>query len=97
MRNVYLVCYDVADPRRLRMVFKILKGAGDAVQYSVFRCELTREERQQLLGKLYEVLHLSQDRLLFANLGKSDGRGRDCLEYIGDPRECADWTRPMVV
>jgi CRISPR-associated protein Cas2 len=40
MRSVYLVCYDVADDKRLRPVYQTLVGAGDPLQYAVFRCAL---------------------------------------------------------
>lgn len=97
MRKVYLICYDVCDAKRLRKVYKTLKGAGDALQYSVFRCELTAEEKQDLLSQLWEIINPGQDRLLFANLGPVESRGLDCLEYWGEPREQPDFTRPIVL
>ncbi|MEZ6063588.1 MAG: CRISPR-associated endonuclease Cas2 [Planctomycetaceae bacterium] len=96
MKNVYLICYDVSDPKRLRKVYKALQGAGESLQYSVFRCELSREERHQLIERLWELLNLAEDRLLVANLGVSGTRGSDCLQYWGIPRELPDSTRPIV-
>ena len=96
MRNVFLICYDICEPKRLRRVHRILKGVGDAMQYSVFRCELTAEERQQLIGRLWDVINPGQDRLLFANLGPSQGRGLDCLEYWGNPIERPASTRQII-
>ena len=72
MRNVFVVCYDVCDAKRLRRVHKVLKGAGDALQYSVFRCELSRTEKQELVARLWEIINPGQDRLMFANLGAVD-------------------------
>ena len=42
----YLVCYDIRDPQRWRRCFKLLKGYGEGLQYSIFRCRLdmTREK-----------------------------------------------------
>jgi CRISPR-associated protein Cas2 len=97
MRNVFLVCYDVSDAKRLRQVHRVLKGAGDSLQYSVFRCELTREEKQRLISELWEIINPGQDRLLFANLGPANARGLDCLEYWGEPREQPALTRPLVL
>ena len=97
MKHIYLICYDVSDPKRLRKVYKTLQGAGESLQYSVFRCELSAVERQQLIEKLWEILHLAEDRLLVANLGQSDSRGSDCLQYWGIPRELPDSTRPIVL
>ncbi len=97
MKHVYLICYDVADASRLRKVYKCLQGAGESLQYSVFRCELSKEERQELIERLWGLLKLSEDRLLVANLGLSESRGADCLQYWGVPRELPNSTRPLVI
>jgi len=97
MRRVFLICYDVCDPKRLRKVHRVLQGAGDSMQYSVFRCELTAEEKQDLMTVLWEIINPGVDRLLFANLGPVDSRGREALEYWGDPREQPEFTRPIVL
>lgn len=36
----FLVSYDIADPRRLRRVCRLLESAGTREQYSVFICNL---------------------------------------------------------
>lgn len=97
MRKVFLICYDVCDASRLRKVHKVMKGVGDSMQYSVFRCELTAEEKQDLLSRLWEIINPGQDRVLFANLGPVESRGVECLEYWGEPREQPEFTRPIVL
>lgn len=97
MRNVFLICYDICDSARLRKVHKIMKGAGDSMQYSVFRCELSQMERQELMSKLWDIVNPGVDRVLFANLGPVDSRGRESLEYWGDPREQPEFTSPIVL
>ena len=62
-----LVAYDVRDPKRYRKVFKILRGAGHSVQYSLFRCRLDAREVEQLRWQLAEVM-ASEDRLLVIDL-----------------------------
>jgi len=52
MRQTYVVAYDISDPKRLRKVYKTMRGYGEHVQLSVFRCELTEMERLELRGKL---------------------------------------------
>jgi CRISPR-associated protein Cas2 len=37
MRQAFVVSYDVCCPKRLRKVFRVLRGFGDHVQLSVFR------------------------------------------------------------
>ena len=86
MRNVYLVCYDVADDKRLRRTHKKMRGFGDPMQYSVFRCELSRVEKQLLQSTLWEILNLEHDRVMLVDLGPVGARGDDCVEFWGAPR-----------
>ena len=37
MRSSYLVCYDISDDKRLRKVFKLMRGFGDHLQFSDLR------------------------------------------------------------
>ena len=67
------------------------------MQYSVFRCELSPEEKHDLVTELWEIINPGVDRVLFANIGPVDGRGRDCLEYWGDPREQPEFTNAIVL
>lgn len=48
MRSVFLLCYDVADDKRLRKTYKKMCGFGTPLQYSVFRCELSATEKQRM-------------------------------------------------
>lgn len=73
MRNMFLVTYDVTDAKRLRKVFKVLNGYGDHLQYSVFRCDLSKKERMLLLTDLSEVIHHKDDQVLFVDLGPAEG------------------------
>ena len=60
----WLVCYDVRDPERLRKAAKHLEGYGERMQYSVFRCWLTRVEMERLRWELTEILAPEDDVLL---------------------------------
>ena len=86
MRSVYLVCYDMADAKRLRRTHKTMSGYGDPVQYSVFRCELSATEKQLLKGDLWEILNWQHDRVMLVDLGPTGARGDDCVEFWGEPR-----------
>ena len=48
MRTTFLVCYDVADDKRLRRAFKTCCNFGDHLQYSVFECDLNPSEKIEL-------------------------------------------------
>ena len=72
MRHVYLIAYDIADPKRWRTVHRLMLGAGDPLQYSVFRCELSRVERILLLERLTPVINHKEDRIMVVDLGPRD-------------------------
>ena len=86
MRNVYLVCYDVADDKRLRKTYKKMCGFGDPLQYSVFRCELSAVEKQLLKEALWSLLNWEQDRVMLLDMGPVGARGDECVEFWGTPR-----------
>lgn len=83
MRHRYLVAYDVSDPARLRQVFRVMNGYGDALQYSVFTCDLSEVEKWKLKAALLEIIHHDEDRILIVNLGPVTGRGAEVFEYLG--------------
>ena len=85
MRTRYIVAYDIADDRRWRAVYKIMRGHGDRVQYSVFRCDLAATEKALFMQALIPLLDHSEDQVLFIDIGPADGRGADCIESIGQP------------
>ena len=66
-KNDYLICYDIRDPKRWRKAYKLLKGYGEPLQFSIFRCRLSQRDREQLRWKLEEVL-AQEDSLLIAGL-----------------------------
>jgi len=83
MRNRHLVSYDVSDPRRLRLVHRLLRGYGDSVQYSVFVCDLARQERFELMHRLSELIHHKEDRVMLVDLGPVGGRGGQGWTFLG--------------
>lgn len=84
MRRLVIVTYDICDPKRLRRVFKAMKGFGQHLQLSVFRCDLTEMERFEMIGKLQSLIHHTEDQVLLIDLGPSDGRALR-VDAIGRP------------
>ena len=84
MRRLYIVAYDICDPKRLRRVFRTVRGYGEHLQYSVFRCDLTASQRLQLAAKLEVIIDASADQVMLVDLGPIDGRGHTTV-YIGRP------------
>ncbi len=52
MTRLWTVVYDIADPRRLRRVAKIMEGYGERVQLSVFECTLTNDSLAELRRRI---------------------------------------------
>jgi CRISPR-associated protein Cas2 len=84
MRKLVIVTYDISDPKRLRKVFKAMKGFGQHLQLSVFRCDLTDMERFEMIGVLQGMIHHDEDQILLIDLGPSDGRTHR-VDSIGRP------------
>ncbi len=63
MRNSCIVSYDVADPKRLRQVFKTMGAWGDHLQFSVFEHQLTRMDVVRLRAELADIVHHDGDQV----------------------------------
>lgn len=85
MRQTYVVSYDISDPKRLRKVYRLMRGYGEWVQLSVFRCELTPTELLELRGRLASTIHHGEDQVLFVDVGPADGRSSGAFRALGRP------------
>jgi len=93
MRHYVLATYDIADDRRLRKIFKLLRGYGEHVQYSVFLCQLTDKDMVVLKEKISDIIHHKEDQAILLKLGPVDNK-RDTLPHnwrvIGKPMTISD-------
>lgn len=79
----YLLCYDIRSPGRLRRISKAILGRGERVQYSVFRCRLTKSQLEKLLWEVGRIME-DEDSLMVVGLcGPCVGR----IEQMGAHRE----------
>ena len=85
MRNTYIVSYDISDPKRLRQVFRVMRGWGDRVQLSVFRCEVSPQELVEMRAQLRDAIHAGEDQVMFVDVGPADARGRAAISAMGRP------------
>lgn len=83
----YLLSYDIRDPKRLRRAAKSILGRGTRVQYSVFRCRLSKVEKEKLLLEMEGFLE-AEDSLLV--IGLCSG----CVSRIEQTGTFQDW--PLV-
>jgi CRISPR-associated protein Cas2 len=84
LRRLYIVAYDICDPKRLRRVFRTVKGYGEHLQYSVFRCDLTPTQRLQLAAKLEQIIDHGVDQVMLVDLGPTAGQTHSTV-YLGRP------------
>lgn len=71
-RRRFLIAYDIADPKRLRKVIKIMEGAGQRLQYSVFLCDLSGVELAEWDAKMRAVVELREDSIVRIDLGATE-------------------------
>lgn len=57
----FLICYDIADPKRLLRVHRCLKKQGLPLQYSVFTADLKRLQVESLLRQITALIDLRED------------------------------------
>ncbi len=89
IEHVYLVCYDIRDPKRWRRVFRLMKGYGEWVQLSVFQCRHGPQRNAEMQLLLDGAIKDDEDHLLIIDIGPADrvepkftslGKGFDLLE-----------------
>ncbi|MEA3275616.1 MAG: CRISPR-associated endonuclease Cas2 [Pseudomonadota bacterium] len=70
--RIYIVAYDISDPRRWRRLFKLMNGYGEWLQLSVFQCRLSRKQHAELIALIDGILHHKEDHVILLDLGPAD-------------------------
>ena len=86
----YIVSYDIMDRKRLYRVHRTMKGFGEPIHYSVFRCNITPKGRVEMIAALAELIKHDEDRVMIVDLGSFEGKVEDRIEFLGvhpDERE----------
>ncbi|WP_437647674.1 CRISPR-associated endonuclease Cas2 [Sorangium sp. So ce362] len=83
MRQSYVVSYDVCDPKRLRKIFKAMRGYGDWLQLSVWQCDLSRRELVELRRDIGQIIDSRVDQVLIIDIGPANGRGLSAIASLG--------------
>ncbi len=73
MEHLYLVVYDISEPKRWRRVFKLMQGYGEWVQLSVFQCRLGRRRHAELVARLDDLIDHHTDHVVLVDVGVADG------------------------
>lgn len=61
MTRLWMISYDIADPRRLRRVAEILEGQGERVLWSVFECTLDNAALDILRARIGAEIDAGED------------------------------------
>lgn len=83
----YLVCYDISNPKRLRKVAHTCEDFGYRYQLSVFLVRVSATDFVRLRSRLYDLINLSEDQVLFIPLTE---QGLKRMEAIGRPTDSYD-------
>jgi len=70
--RLYLVTYDISDPKRWRKVFNTMHGFGHWLQLSVFQCRLAARRRAEMTARLDKLIAPSEDHILIVDLGPAE-------------------------
>lgn len=81
--NAYVVSYDIREQKRLCRVHRAMKGFGEPVHYSVFRCDLSAKGRAEMVTALTELIDQDEDRVMIIDLGPVEGRVEQRIEFLG--------------
>jgi CRISPR-associated protein Cas2 len=70
--RVYIVAYDIGDPKRWRRVFRTMNGYGRWLQLSVFQCRLTARRRAELAAALEALIKREEDHVVIIDVGPAE-------------------------
>ena len=70
--HIYIITYDIRDPKRWRKVFKKMHGYGEWLQLSVFQCRLTSKRHAELIAAVDEIIKHDEDHVLLLDLGPAE-------------------------
>lgn len=84
-KDWYMICYDIREPARWRKAYRLLKGYGERIQYSIFRCRLTKKELEELRWEITRVLTVDDSILIV-------GLCNNCIERIPLINRPEEWS-----
>jgi CRISPR-associated protein Cas2 len=92
--DTYIVAYDISDPGRLRKVARCCEDFGYRKQKSVFLCRLSATDMVRMRTRLYDIVDLSLDQVLFIPLC---GKCLHGIEALGRPTRPATANDTVIV
>lgn len=84
-RRRFLICYDIADAKRLRHVARVCESYGTRIQFSVFESALSPTMLAKFKSELDDIIHHANDQILFVDLGADDSSTPFTIHTLGLP------------
>lgn len=84
-RHRFLICYDIADAKRLRHVARVCESYGTRIQFSVFESALSPTMLARLKSELEDIINHANDQIMFVDLGVDDSSTPFTIQSIGLP------------
>jgi CRISPR-associated protein Cas2 len=69
MEHLYIISYDISDPKRWRAIYNLMLGHGEWLQLSVFQCRLGEARVLLLEAALKEIMNQREDHVLIVDIG----------------------------
>lgn len=67
-KHMTVVAYDIANDIRRDKTVKLLEKYGQRINYSVFECMLTRQQRKELQQNIEEIINEKEDQIVLYNI-----------------------------
>ena len=80
-----LIAYDIADPKRLRLVARACEDYGVRIEKSVFECDLDEGDYAELWNTLLSLIDETEDSLIAYRVCQSCLRDTDSAGVIERP------------
>jgi CRISPR-associated protein Cas2 len=64
----FVVSYDIHDDKRRTRIHKVLKNFGERIQFSVFECDLTKEQFLRMQHTLKRIIEEDQESVRIYHL-----------------------------
>lgn len=75
----YIIVYDIASPKRLPKMLKLMRGYLNHVQNSVFEGELTKSQLAEVRFKSEEIMNEAEDSLIIYCVGNHKWLDREII------------------
>jgi CRISPR-associated protein Cas2 len=61
---MYIITYDIKEDKKRRKVSKILEDYGTRVQYSVFECDITQQQADNIICRFQGLIDIETDSII---------------------------------